>query len=199
MQSSNLPPPTELIVQPEEDDAGDAWFAVSWDAVPQAVSYNLYYATDPSVNADNYLFLPEGDAVFDITNNYVAVSNLLSGVTYYFTATAGFPLGESAGSFPGSGVFGEYAEVSGTVFAMIGQGTNSLLEEVPKVTITLSNLDQAELSATAISDANGAYLFPAAAGGDVLIRPGTLPDLIGGSLPGLLEITNSDISRGPGP
>jgi hypothetical protein len=192
--SPNLPPPTELTVLPEEDTAEDTWFAVRWDAVPQAISYNLYYASDPSVNPDNYSSLPGGDANFDITNNFDAVSNLVAGVNYYFVATAVATLGESAPSYPASGIFGEYAEVSGMVYALIPEGTNASLEEVPNVTITLSNQTQPELSATTLSDANGAYLFPQQPAG-IYQLSWSAPGFIGGSLPDLLEITNSDLDQ----
>ena len=194
VKSPALPPPTGLTVLPEEDTAGDTWFAVLWDAVAQAVSYNLYYATNPAVNPDNYSSLPGAEAIFDITNNFEAVSNLVAGVTYYFVVTAVSDFGESAPSYPASGIFGAYAEVAGTVFALIPEGTNSALEEVPNVTITLSNLFQPQLSATTLSDANGDYDFPLQPAGTYQLS-WSAPGFIGGTLPDLLEVTNSDFDE----
>ncbi len=66
--------------------------AISWNPVPGATSYNLYWATKPGVTTAN------GYRVAGITGTYYVQSALAAGITYYYILTAANDVGESASS-----------------------------------------------------------------------------------------------------
>lgn len=77
--------------------AGDRGATVTWDAVPEATSYNLYYAADPSVAPGNWTALTEG-AVRSGVASPVQLTGLRPAYGYYFVVTAVNAQGESAPS-----------------------------------------------------------------------------------------------------
>jgi hypothetical protein len=165
-----LPPPTELQLQTESDTNGDYYFDVSWDAVPGAVSYNLYMATVPGVTSANYSSLPGGAAFSGISNIFASVPDVPGGVftpvltagqAYYFVATAVSSTGvESADSNPASGIFGPGGEVEGSVFAELNLGSGPAPVLLPNVLLTLVNTNNSALSNSVTSDENGDFQFP---------------------------------------
>jgi hypothetical protein len=88
------------VSAPDNTSASPADGAVelSWDPVDGASSYNVYLATDQSVNPTNYLSLNDNQKVSDIISSIVFVSGLSNYETYYFTVTASNSVGESGGS-----------------------------------------------------------------------------------------------------
>jgi photosystem II stability/assembly factor-like uncharacterized protein len=78
---------------------------LTWDAVPVASSYNLYFATEQGVTASNYSTLTDGNKIADVTSPYV-VSGLDNESQYYFVVTAENALGESIESLELSAVPG---------------------------------------------------------------------------------------------
>jgi hypothetical protein len=154
-----LPPPTRPVLDVGQDADNGEWFELWWDSVPQATSYNIYYAGEPGVTKSNYLSLSEGASLSGITNTFITVSNLVVGHRYYFVATAVSPPGESVDSAEVSGVFSPFATVSGIVYTFLPDGTNLVLTPVPGATITMSNQLQPSLSSQALSSADGSYTF----------------------------------------
>jgi len=71
--------------------AGDSQAVISWNDVPGATSYNVYYSISPGVSRSN-----GARVVGAIKGN--AVSGLTNGVTYYFVVTAAGAGGESVES-----------------------------------------------------------------------------------------------------
>ncbi len=69
--------------------AADSQVAVTWTASADATSYNVYYGTNPGVNAGN------GTKVAGATSGQ-AITPLVNGTTYYFVVTAVGTHGESA-------------------------------------------------------------------------------------------------------
>lgn len=60
---------------------GNGQVTVSWSAVSGAISYNVYYDTNPNVSTSS-------PAVQNITGTSTTISSLASGVTWYFIVTA---------------------------------------------------------------------------------------------------------------
>lgn len=77
--------------------AGDRSATVTWDDVPGATSYNVYYAADPSVEPGNYLALTEGTLRTAVTSPLL-VTGLRPAYGYHFVVTALDAAGESAPS-----------------------------------------------------------------------------------------------------
>jgi hypothetical protein len=154
-----LPPPAELGLEPFEDVLGDDYFNLWWDAVPGAVSYNLYYAADPSVTKDNYSSLSQGGAIFGITTLNEPVGGLVDGTHYYFVATAVSPSGESADSDEVTGVFGPEGSISGQVFTELDFGTNEVQVPLGGVSVTVSNLADPTLFSQTTTDPDGNFEF----------------------------------------
>lgn len=69
--------PMDVTVQ-----AGDGQATVTWQPVPDATSYNVYYAPTPSVSPANAT-----GSHLDVNSPFV-VANLTNGETYYFVVTA---------------------------------------------------------------------------------------------------------------
>src|SRR5690606_5792992 len=59
---------------------------ISWAHVPDADSYNLYYAREPGVTPQNYDSLDGGHALTGVTNPHV-LAGLADGERYYFVMT----------------------------------------------------------------------------------------------------------------
>jgi hypothetical protein len=165
-----LPPPTELNLQTASDTNGDYYFTLNWDAVPGAVSYNLYMAAAPGVTSINYTNLPGGLAFMGITDLFAAVPDvpdgsfspaLANGAPYSFVVTAVSSTGvESADSNPASGLFGPSGGAEGRVFAELSSGTNSVEVDLPNVLLSLVNTNNPALSNSVVSDVNGDFTFP---------------------------------------
>ena len=77
--------------------AGDGQVTLSWNAVPNAISYNIYMASASGVNKTTYIILPDGMKHTTVANPYTQ-SGLLNGKTYYFVVTAVNISGESSES-----------------------------------------------------------------------------------------------------
>jgi hypothetical protein len=70
---------------------------VSWNPVLGATSYNIYYASSPSVTKTNYSTLPNGNKVTGATSPQT-ITGLTIGNDYYFVVTSANSSGESAES-----------------------------------------------------------------------------------------------------
>lgn len=71
--------------------AGDAQVTISWSAVTDATSYNLYWSTTPGVTKAT------GTKISGATSPYIH-SGLSNGTIYYYVVTAVNSAGESAES-----------------------------------------------------------------------------------------------------
>lgn len=61
--------------------------SVSWSAVTGAVSYNLYIASTPALNRNNYAGLPDGRRITGVASPYT-LDGLTNGKTYYVFISA---------------------------------------------------------------------------------------------------------------
>lgn len=89
--------PTNVTATP-----GDGEVTISWDSVPGATSYNIYWAKSTGVSKTNY----EGkiEDIKDITKTSYTHTGLTNGTTYYYVVIAENSYGES----------GDSAEISAT-------------------------------------------------------------------------------------
>ncbi|MCH8549475.1 MAG: DUF1566 domain-containing protein [Balneolaceae bacterium] len=69
-----------------EAQVGDGGVILSWNAMPGATSYNLYYATEAGLEPDNYAVYDNGTLVIGVTSPYT-LSGLDSSTTYYAVVT----------------------------------------------------------------------------------------------------------------
>ncbi len=83
-QASGLPPeqPSNVVAE-----AGDGEVSVSWDSVPGATSYNIYWDTSPDVTTTS-----NGSSI-NVTSPFVH-DGLANGATYYYVVTAVNSYGE---------------------------------------------------------------------------------------------------------
>ncbi len=148
--SSFLPPPTGMRAE-----AGDSLMYVTWDAVSNADSYNLYMASTPGVTPLNYSSLPGGMKLAGFSQTQAVFDNLTHGVRYYFVVTAVNAQGESTASNEGSDLFGPQGQVHGSFFTPVfnGSTTNQIL--IPGVTVTFQTNGMTLAQAT--TDANGDF------------------------------------------
>jgi mannan endo-1,4-beta-mannosidase len=72
--------------------AGDRQVHLSWNAVPGASYYNIYWSTNPGVKKTN------GTKIGNITDTSYIHDNLTNGTTYYYVVTAVNSYGESSES-----------------------------------------------------------------------------------------------------
>jgi hypothetical protein len=88
-----LPPPPAVPVAPTGLTAtgGNGQVSIAWNAVSNATSYNIYYATASSVTTANGTKIPA------TTNSYVQ-TGLTTATTYYYIVTALNSAGESVAS-----------------------------------------------------------------------------------------------------
>ena len=95
VDTSGLAPiaPTNL-----QASAGDGRADLTWSAVNNADSYQLYMAEVNGVTASNYSELAGGMAYTDISANSYSVTSLTNGTTYYFAVTASNSNGSSSES-----------------------------------------------------------------------------------------------------
>jgi hypothetical protein len=85
----NVPTPTGISAT-----AGNGQVTISWNAVIEAASYNLYRASISGITKSNYSSLPDGVKVTGVTSPYIQTS-LANSTTYYFVVTAVNANGES--------------------------------------------------------------------------------------------------------
>jgi hypothetical protein len=154
-----FPPPAELSLTADEDALGNPSFLLSWDAVPNADSYDLYFATDPAVTQFNFLSLSNGAAITGITNLAEEVDGLLTGQHYYFVATAVQGTNQSADSAEATGLFSPQGSVSGEVDTMLQTGTNLVQLPLVGVSVTLSNLSDPTLNGQMMTSPDGVFEF----------------------------------------
>jgi hypothetical protein len=69
--------------------AANAQVTLTWDNVPGAIAYNIYWRNQPGVTKDN------GQKIADVRNPYT-LKDLLPGKTYYLVVTAVSKSGESS-------------------------------------------------------------------------------------------------------
>ena len=122
VSSPFLPPPAGLTAQ-----SGDSVMYVNWDAVSNAVTYNLYFATQPGVTPANYQSLANGAELQGVPQPQVVLDSqtLVAGLTYYFVATAVDTNGESTYSNEGSDVFGPQGQVHGSFYTILTNGATT--------------------------------------------------------------------------
>jgi fibronectin type 3 domain-containing protein len=70
------------------DPGSEGQVTVTWDNVPQAVSYNIYWKDSPGVTRQN------GKKIANVMNPYT-IKGLERGKKYYMVVTAVAPSGES--------------------------------------------------------------------------------------------------------
>ncbi|MCI0528344.1 MAG: hypothetical protein L0Y56_12965, partial [Nitrospira sp.] len=73
---------------------GDSKVTISWNAVTEATSYNLYMASASGVTKSNYNTLPDGMKHTQVTSPFTHIG-LTNGKTYYFVVTGINANGES--------------------------------------------------------------------------------------------------------
>lgn len=96
---SPAPAVTQEIAQPakqapaatqkEAQSSGNAQATLTWDNVPDAISYNIYWRDQPGVTKHN------GKKIVNVKNPYT-LKGLISGKTYYLVVTAVSKTGESS-------------------------------------------------------------------------------------------------------
>lgn len=84
-QTTDLPAPRSLVAK-----AGDTEIALSWLEVPGAVSYNLYFHTNPSVTVQS------GTRIESVTSPYTH-TGLTNDIPYYYALTAVYEEGRESG------------------------------------------------------------------------------------------------------
>jgi hypothetical protein len=85
VSSPSIAPPSNIIATPGNSQAG-----ISWDPVPGATSYNVYYSTTTGVTRGSGTKVTGANA-----NTSQAVNGLTNGTTYYLVVTAVGAAGES--------------------------------------------------------------------------------------------------------
>lgn len=80
-----------------EAQAVDGEIVFTWDAVPEADSYNLYHATDDEFEPENYAAYDNGTLVLDVISPHT-LSDLTNDTTYYAIVTAVIDADESTAS-----------------------------------------------------------------------------------------------------
>lgn len=75
--------------QKEAQSSGNAQATLTWDNVPDAISYNIYWRDQPGVTKHN------GKKIVNVKNPYT-LKGLISGKTYYLVVTAVSKTGESS-------------------------------------------------------------------------------------------------------
>jgi fibronectin type 3 domain-containing protein len=71
-----------------DDNLGTQQVTLTWDNVPNAISYNVYWSNSPGVTRHNGIKVSS-------EKNSVTITGLKNGTTYYFVVTAINSLGES--------------------------------------------------------------------------------------------------------
>jgi fibronectin type 3 domain-containing protein len=71
---------------------------LKWDAILGATSYNVYYAVQPGLSKEGYVFLSNGTRITGITGNTQTINSLAANSPYYFIVTAVDTSGEGAES-----------------------------------------------------------------------------------------------------
>ena len=158
VSSSFLPPPTGMRAT-----AGDSLMYVSWDAVSNAITYNLYLASAPGITPLNYSSLPDGMKLSGLNQTQTVFDSLTPGVRYYFVVTAVNAQGESASSNKGSDQFGPQGQVHGSFYTPVfdGMATNQIF--VPGVTVAFQT--NGVTLAQATTDGNGQFIADAVPAG----------------------------------
>jgi len=77
---------------------------LKWDAILGATSYNIYYAAQPGVTKDEYVFLAGGTRLTGIVSTTQTVNSLTANSPYYFVVTAVDASGEGPESREASAV-----------------------------------------------------------------------------------------------
>jgi alpha-tubulin suppressor-like RCC1 family protein len=131
-------------------NGGNAKVTISWQAVPDATSYNIYWSTASGVSKTNY-----EDQIEDIDINAYTHTGLTNGTTYYYIVTAENSSGESDASSevsakpdePGNGLI-MVNPTSGLITTEAGGTATFTVTLVTQltddVTITLSSSDTTE-------------------------------------------------------
>jgi hypothetical protein len=85
---NTLAVPINAIQITKDENSGTKQVRITWDEVPNAISYNVYLSNSPGVNRRS------GNKISNVKNNYT-VAELKRGATYYFVVTAVNESGES--------------------------------------------------------------------------------------------------------
>ncbi len=113
-------PPSNIWAVPP----GEGKITVSWDPSEGNPCYNIYYATQPGVDKENFSSLG-GKKIEDAISPYT-ISNLTDDTTYYIVMTAGKDAEESSGSGEVSAmpIYRKiFTDSLGTAFVRIPPGT----------------------------------------------------------------------------
>ena len=106
--------PDNISVEADKDH-----ITLSWTAVENALSYNIYGSTSPDVTAKSEYLIPNGA---DITNTSFIHTGVQNGLMHYYVITAILSTGESE----------ESAEVGATPYGLLPQPSNILTQEANK-------------------------------------------------------------------
>ena len=106
--------PNNISIEADKDH-----LTLSWAAVDNAISYNVYASTTPNVTAKPELLVPGGS---DITNTNLIHTGLQNGLMYYYVVTAILSTGESE----------ESAEVGAIPYGLLAQPTDIQTQEANK-------------------------------------------------------------------
>ncbi|MGA3265582.1 MAG: carboxypeptidase regulatory-like domain-containing protein [Verrucomicrobiota bacterium] len=186
VSSPFLPPPAGLTAQ-----SGDSVMYVNWDAVSNAVTYNLYFASQPGVTPANYQSLANGAELQSITQPQVVLDSqtLVTGLSYYFVATAVDTNGESTYSNEGSDVFGPHGEVHGSFYTILTNGATTSEMFVPGVAVSLVNQSSGTTAAQVTTDSQGQFLAADVPEGTYQLS-WSAPGFPAGALPELVVLSN---------
>lgn len=141
-QAGPFPPaPTGVIAS-----AGDGAVTVQWNAVPEALAYNLYWAASAGVSKSTYASLPGGASAQGVSSPYT-IGGLVNGTAYHCIVTAVDAVGEGVESAeavatPVAGTIGvvtgdagavtaSSARLNGNVSAPVGFATSAWFEYGP--------------------------------------------------------------------
>jgi hypothetical protein len=80
--------PVKASQTTKDENSGTRQVRITWDKVPNAISYNVYLSNSPGVTRRS------GNKISNVKNNYT-VAELKRGATYYFVVTAVNESGES--------------------------------------------------------------------------------------------------------
>ena len=154
---------------------------VNWDTVSNAVTYNLYMSTNPAVSQGDFDSVMTG-----VLTPPVFLYDLTPGTTYYFVATAVDTNDiESADSNTGSGLFGPYGVVEGSIYTEIFDGISTNQIYLPGITVSMTNPTNGMPVAQAVTDNDGDF--------QMLLVPAGTYELCWGPCSGYIPGCNSQL------
>ena len=124
--------------------SGNGQVTITWDAVPAATSYNIYWSETSGVSKTT------GEKFSDITNNSYTHTGLTNGTTYYYIVTSINSYGESVESYEISSAPGSTDGAPPT--GSIAINNNAVYTASADVTLSLSSSSTRGISQMCISN-----------------------------------------------